>query len=100
MTLEMLRADVDAAAQKLGAAADGIGATEPGPHLAGVRGALPDSQSAGAAQSLTESWGTAVSDLTRDLGALRDQMIAAANHLEAEDEVVRTAFHRPMVGAQ
>jgi hypothetical protein len=95
----MLRADVDAAAQKIGAAADGIGTTEPGPHLAGVQAALPDSQSAGAAQALAESWGTAVSDLSRDLGALRDPMGAAAHHLEAEDEVVHTAFRRPMAGA-
>jgi hypothetical protein len=99
MTLEMVKADVDAAAEKVGAAADGIHATKPGPHLAGVSAAMAGSQSAGAAKSLTESWETGVSDLYRDLAALRDQMVSAANHLQAQDEVVRRAF-RPMAGVQ
>lgn len=96
MSLEMLKADVDAAAQKVGAAADGIQGTEPGPHLSGVQAAMADSQSAGAAQSLSQSWETAVTELHRDAAALRDQMVSAANHLEAQDEVVSAAL-RPMV---
>lgn len=99
MTLEMLKADVDAAAQKVGAAADGINGTEPGPHLSGVQAAMAGSQSAGAAKSLAQSWETAVKELHRDAAALRDQMVSAANHLEAQDEVVSGAF-RPMVAAQ
>jgi hypothetical protein len=99
MTLEMLKADVDAAAQKVGAAADGINGTEPGPHLSGVPAAMADSQSAGAAQSLTQSWEIAVKELHRDAAALRDQMVSAANHLQAQDEVVSAAF-RPMAGAR
>lgn len=99
MTLEMLKADVDAAAEKIGAAAEGISSSKPGSHLSKVSAAMEGSQSAGAAQSLTESWNTGVSNLHRDLGALRDQMVSAANHLEAQDEVVRTAF-RPMAGVQ
>ena len=99
MTLEMLKADVDAAAQKIGAAADGIQGTEPGPHLSGVQAAMAGSQSAGAAQALSQSWETAVRELHRDAAALRDQMVSAANHLQAQDEVVSAAF-RPMAGAR
>jgi hypothetical protein len=80
-------------------AADGIQGAEPGPHLSGVSAAMPDSQSAGAARSLTQSWETAVSELHRDAAALRDQMVSAANHLQAQDEVVSSAF-RPMAGVR
>lgn len=98
MTLEMLKADVDAAAAKIGEAADGIRATDPASHLSGVAGALPGSQSASAAQALTDSWRTGVSQLAKDLDGQRERMTSAANHLQAQDEVVQQAFRRPMVG--
>lgn len=100
MSLEMLKADVDAAAQQTQAAADGAAATKPGSHLAGVAAALPGSTSAGAVQALVESWDTAVSEWHRDASGLAERMSAAAEHLQATDEVVSRGFGRPMEMAQ
>lgn len=100
MTLEMLKGDVDAAAQQVDAAAEGVSGTKPGSHLSGVAAALSGSQSAGAASALAESWDTAVSELHRDGTTLAEQMRSAADHLQAADEVVHTTFRRPLEMAQ
>ena len=51
-------------------------------------------------QALVESWDTAVSEWHRDASGLAERMSAAAEHLQATDEVVSRGFGRPMEMAQ
>lgn len=83
--IQVITSEIRSAAHKLAQAANGVTDASPEKDLDGIPGAMPGSQSAGAAQALGSAWATQFKKWHDDAIAEHDVMVDNANNYDESD---------------
>ena len=94
MGVSVVPGQIRTAAGKIDEAATGAGAHKPGDDISATPGALPGSQSAGAATSLESGWNTRFTSWKTDAEAHARTLRSAADNWSAKDEQASAAYRR------
>lgn len=81
----MVTEDIRRASTKMQAAADGVGRADPSGDVEGVNAALPSSQSASAAQTLSGTWRRRFQGWKEDASSLSRRLERGAENYDRSD---------------
>jgi hypothetical protein len=94
--IEVVTAELRAAAGKVGVAADSVGAVQPGGVVERVATALPSSESAGKASRCSTMWTTRLEDWVTAAGAQKSRLETSAANYEGADAAAYARTQRLM----
>ena len=96
MGVSVVPGQIRTAAGKIDEAAQGATSHKPGDDIGAVSGALPGSQSAGAATSLVSGWNKRFKSWVTDSEANAKALRSAADNWSEKDELATAAYRRLM----